>query len=92
MNEIYERMLSTKSDQCAFVTINKVKHVFCCENRKKNKPYLIDVARTERLEVVKKEVIKKWDFLRTLIPPKDLSLESGNIFRLQNMLKSEPDY
>lgn len=92
LNETYERMLSTKSDQCTFVTVNQVKHIFCCENRKKDKPYLIDVARMERLEVVKKEMIKKWDFLRTLVPPNDLSLESGNIFRLQNIPKSEPDY
>ncbi len=39
-----------------------------------------------------KEKKTLWDFLTTLKPPEDLSIESGNIYRLVQVAEASPDY
>lgn len=46
----------------------------------------------EKLSVVKKETIKRWDFLNTFKPPQKLSIESGQIFSIEKLLPTSADY
>ena len=34
----------------------------------------------------------KWDFLSTFKPPENLSIESGNIFHIEKLNESSPDF
>jgi hypothetical protein len=39
-----------------------------------------------------KEKKSTWDFLSTFRPPEDLSIETGNIWRKENLSEAAPDY
>ena len=39
-----------------------------------------------------KETKTRWDFLSTLKPPEDLSIETGNIWRIEQLSEGTPDY
>ena len=39
-----------------------------------------------------KETKTRWDYLSTLKPPEDLSIETGNIWRMENLPEGTPDY
>ena len=39
-----------------------------------------------------KEKTTRWDFLSTFKPPEDLSIENGNICRVEKLSENSPDY
>ena len=39
-----------------------------------------------------KEAKTRWDFLSTFKPPEDLSIETGNIWKIETLSEGNPDY
>jgi hypothetical protein len=49
--------------------VNGQKHIFCVEAKAKNSPYLLNPSTFEKLNVAKKETVKRWDYISTFKPP-----------------------
>ena len=78
------------------VVFNREQHVLYFDYKKKNgqRPYLIsmDDPSHPKVTLKVKEKCTRWDFLSTFKPPQDLSIESGQIFKIERLLESSPDY
>jgi hypothetical protein len=60
----------------------------------KKKPYIMDMSDQAhgKTYIKSKEKRTKWDFLSTFVPPEELSIENGNIWKIERLLESSPDY
>jgi hypothetical protein len=74
----------------------KEQRVFCAENSKevrgKVKTFIVDLESMTKLQVKKKESVRRWDFLSTLKPPEYLSIENGTIYSTVVLKPGSPDY
>ena len=68
-------------------------HICCCEaNGKQNKTFLISLRDMRKIELRGNEVVRRWDFLKTLEPPAHLSIENGKFYEVQTLAPGTPDY
>ncbi len=71
------------------ITLKNMPHVIYVDPRKNNgeRPIAINMAdrSVKDLKFKLKESKTRWDFLSTLKPPENLSIESGNIFRIDHL-------
>mmetsp|Transcript_19316 Transcript_19316/g.18461 ORF Transcript_19316/g.18461 Transcript_19316/m.18461 type:complete len:84 (-) Transcript_19316:571-822(-) len=69
-----------------------MKHFFVVEVKKKDPCYLLNADNYHKLQLKKKETIKRWDYLQSFKPPRELSVESGTICKVQRLATSSQEY
>jgi hypothetical protein len=101
VNRCYEKALASQQNVAKAVKFNNLDHILFvdCARRGGQRPVLINMKdymhpKPENIPtpLKMKETITRWDFLSTLKPPENLSIESGNIYHIEKLGEGSPDY
>lgn len=85
LNRLYTKVGLKKESQSKFTVFAGHDYIAYIEYRRKEKASLLSPQSLEKIELSKDEKVTRWDFLSTLTPPKNLSIESGVIYNLEKL-------
>ena len=98
MTAAYDECIGTHSSVSKFISsqLSKDDYLFCAEYSEiaqaATKTYLVSLDEMRKLPLKRKETVRRWDFLSTLKPPENLSIESGKIWSTVTLAPGSPDY